>query len=91
MVKRLTLRLLAVALILGVGAMGFHAIAHWHANAYDDQHCRICQVAHAAAPQPAVHAVAQAPAPLARFAPVDEPTPDLEAVSTLSIPRAPPA
>lgn len=91
MTKRLIRHLLAIALILGVGAIGFHAVAHWHANAYDEQHCQICQVAHTAAPKPVVQAVVQGAVPIARFSPAKEPTPDLEDVPALSIPRAPPA
>jgi hypothetical protein len=72
-----------VALILAVGALGLHAAIHWQGPSYDEQHCQICQIGHAAIPQPAVETPVQAPA--------EEPTPDLEAVETLSIPRAPPA
>ncbi|MGD1210564.1 MAG: hypothetical protein ABR973_04300 [Candidatus Acidiferrales bacterium] len=89
--KRIALRLLAVALILTVSALGTHAVAHAHADAYDEQHCQVCHVGHAAIPQPAVQATVQAPAPIARFALAEQSTPDLEPVRTLSIPRAPPA
>jgi hypothetical protein len=89
--KRIDLRWLTVALILAVGALGIHAAIHWQGPSYDEQHCQICQIGHAAIPQPAVETPVQAPVPVARFAPAEEPTPDLEAIETLSIPRAPPA
>ncbi len=91
MAKRITLRLLAVALILTVCALGTHAVAHWHGHAYDEQHCQVCHIGHAAIPQPAVQSAIQAPLPVARFALAEQSTPDLEPVRTLSIPRAPPA
>jgi len=91
MAKRLSRHLLAIALILAVGALGVHAVAHWHAHSYDDQHCQICHVGHAAVPQPVVQIGVQAPLPVARFTPTEDFSLDLEASFTLSIPRAPPA
>jgi hypothetical protein len=91
MTKRLTRYLLAVALILSVGALGTHAVAHWHAHPYDEDHCQICHIGHAAIPRPAIQMAAQSPSPISRFALAEDFTPDLEAVRTLSIPRAPPA
>lgn len=91
MAKRISRYLLAGVLVLAVFALGTHAAAHWHAHDYDEQHCQICHVGHAAAPQPVVQASVQAPVPIARFAPSEHFAPDLEAVRTLSIPRAPPA
>jgi hypothetical protein len=91
MAKRISLRLLGIALILAIGLLGLHAAIDWHAHAYDEQRCQTCQIAHAAAPQSAVQVVAQAPAPIARFAPAEESTPEIKAFRTLSIPRAPPA
>jgi hypothetical protein len=91
MAKRTTLRLLAIALILTVCALGTHAVAHWHGQAYDEEHCQVCHIGHAAVPQPAVQSAVQAPVLVARFALVEQSTPDLEPVRTLSVPRAPPA
>lgn len=91
MAKRITLRLLAIALILAVGLLGLHAAVDWNAHTYDGQRCQTCQIAHAAAPQSVVHVVVQAPAPVARFAPAEDFRPDLEESRSLSIPRAPPA
>jgi hypothetical protein len=91
MAKRVTLRLLGIALILAVGLLGFHAAIDWHAHAHDEQRCQICQVAHAAPPQSVVQVVVQAPFPIARFTPNEQSNPDVETSRTLSIPRAPPA
>ena len=91
MAKRLSWHLLAIALILGVSALGTHAVAHWHAASYDEQHCQVCHVGNAAIPQPAAQSAIQAPVLVARFALAEQSTPDLEPARTLSIPRAPPA
>jgi len=91
MAKRITLRLLGVALIFAVGLLGLHATVDWHAHAYDEQRCQTCQVAHAAAPQSVVQVAVQVPVPIARFTPLEDSSPELEASHTLSIPRAPPA
>jgi hypothetical protein len=91
MTKRQILRVLAIALILSVGALGTHAVSHWHAHAYDEEHCQVCHIGHAAIPQPAIQVAAHAPLPVVRFVAAEGFTPDLEAARTLSIPRAPPA
>ena len=91
MAKRIARRLLAVAVVLAVLALGTHAVAFAHAHAYDEDHCQVCHVGHAAIPQPAVHVAMQAPAPIARFVTAEGSAPDLEPVPTLSSPRAPPA
>lgn len=91
MAKRTTLRLLAIALILAVGLLGLHAAIDWHAHADDEQRCQTCQIAHAAAPQLAVHVVVQAPVAIARFTPAEDCNSEVETSRTLSIPRAPPA
>jgi hypothetical protein len=91
MAKRIARRLLAVAVVLAVLALGTHAVAFAHAHAYDEDHCQVCHIGHAAIPQPAMHVAMQAPAPIARFVTAETSAPDLEPVRTLSSPRAPPA
>jgi hypothetical protein len=91
MAKSVIRRLFGIVLILAVSALSTHAVTHWHPHAYDEEHCQVCHVGHAAIPQPAAAVAAQAPAPVARFAPAENSTPDLETVRTLSSPRAPPA
>lgn len=88
--KRIAIRLLGVALIAAVAVLCTHAVGHWHANAYDELHCQACQAGHAANPQPPAHLTVQPPVLVARFAPADDRSPDLEPAGTLSIPRAPP-
>jgi hypothetical protein len=89
--KRIANRLLAVTAILALALLATHAVSHWHTNAYDEDHCQVCHVGHAAIPQPAAEVALQAPAPVARLAVGDESVPQLDFVGTLSIPRAPPA
>jgi len=91
MAKRLTVRALAIALILTMGALTTHALAHWHAQASNEQQCQICQVGHAAAPQATAPAAVQAPVPVGRFVAAEYFVPNLEPVYTPSNPRGPPA
>ena len=89
--KRLTIRFLAIALALAVVGLSTDAACHWHSQSYDEQHCQVCHIGHAAVPQTAAQVAVQAPAPIERFAHAEELGPDLAPVRTLSIPRAPPA
>ena len=91
MSKRTTNRLLAVVVILALAVLATHAVSHWHTHAYDEDHCQICHVGHAAIPQPAAQVALQAPVPAARLALAEESAPHLDFVYTLSITRAPPA
>jgi len=91
MSKRILMRVLAVALILTVGALAVHAASHWHADACGEQHCQICQVGHAAIPQSAPHVMMQPAVPVARFTPAEAPALIFEPVRDSSVPRAPPA
>jgi len=89
--NRIAIRLLGVALVLAIAALSTDAACHWHAQAYDEQHCQVCHIGHASVPQSATALSAYAPLPIARFAHVEELTPYLVPIRTLSIPRAPPA
>ncbi|HTX15952.1 MAG TPA: hypothetical protein VMD77_11705 [Candidatus Baltobacteraceae bacterium] len=91
MLKRSIPRVLAVALILTLSALTTHALAHWHAQASNEQHCQICQVGHVATPQAAAPAALQAPVPVARFVVAEHFVSILEPVYTPSNPRGPPA
>jgi hypothetical protein len=91
MVKQISRRVLAVALILTLGALATHALAHWHAQASNEQHCQICQVGHAAPPQAAAPVAIQAPVPVARFVLAEHFVSKLDPVYTPSNPRGPPA
>ncbi len=91
MVKRKTKRLLAVAVVLALALLATHAVSDWHIHSYDEDHCQICHVGHAAIPQAAAEVAVQAAAPVARIALAEEIAPEIDFVGTLSIPRAPPA
>lgn len=91
MTKQVANRLLTVSLILAVALLATHAVSHWHGHSYDEDHCQICHVGHAAIPQAAAQMAVQAAAPIGRVALAEEVAPDLDFVGTLSIPRAPPA
>jgi hypothetical protein len=91
MAKRITMRLLAAALILALIALGTHAVAHVHAHVSDEEHCQVCHIGHAAIPKPSVQVAAQMLVLMARFVPAEDSAPDLKTVCTLSVPRAPPA
>lgn len=88
MPRRLSMRVLAVVVILAMAALGLHVALHWHGQDFDN--CQACHVGHAAVPQPVVRLVAQTSRPVARFAPAEAPAVDLEPVCTHRIPRAPP-
>lgn len=90
MTRRITLRVLALALILAMGALGVHATSHWHTHASDDQQCQACHIGHAAIPQPAASGADLAPVTIARFSAAETSSPDFDAVHTPSVPRAPP-
>ena len=89
--KPLARRLLAIVAILALALLATHAVSHWHSHGYDEDNCQLCHVGHAAVPQPVAQVATQATAPVALFAVDDETAPDLDFVSTPSIPRAPPA
>jgi len=89
--KRKAISLLAIALVLAVVGLSTDAVCHWHSKAYDEQHCQVCHIGHAAVPQSAAQVSVQAPAPISRFAHTEEIAPYFVSVRTPSIPRAPPA
>jgi hypothetical protein len=84
-------RLLAIAVVLALAALSTHAVSHWHDHAYDEDHCQVCHVGHAAIPQTAAQVVEQAPASTERITLAEESAPRVDFVGTPSIPRAPPA
>jgi hypothetical protein len=90
MPKRITIRLLAVALILSVGCFAMQVAGHWHGHASDEQHCQICHVGHTAIPQTTAQVAKQQPAPIALLASSENQEFHLEPVCNLRIPRAPP-
>jgi hypothetical protein len=93
MPKRLTIRLLAVPLILAVFILGVQVVAHFDGISHDEAHCtcQVCHIAHAAIPQPAAQGQIQISLRVARFAQYEQSSLTVESASTPSIPRAPPA
>lgn len=91
MAKRITRGVLALALILTMGALTTHEVAHWHTQAANEQHCQICQVGHVSAPQAAAPAALEVPLPVARFVAAEHFVASLDPVETPSKPRGPPA
>jgi hypothetical protein len=89
--NRTTRRLLAIAVVLALAALSTHAVSHWHDHAYDEDHCQVCHVGHAAIPQTAAQVVEQAQASTERVIPAEESAARVHFVGTPSIPRAPPA
>ena len=86
-------RLLAVALILAVCALGVQVAAHFDGNSHDEAHCtcQVCHVAHAAIPKPGAPAQIRVPQRTSAFAALEESWSTADTASTPSIPRAPPA
>jgi hypothetical protein len=90
MQRRITSRLLAVALILSVGLFAMQTAGHWHGHASDEQHCQVCHVGHVAVPQAAARVALLAPATVVRFVPANEKFSEFETLCTHRSPRAPP-
>ena len=93
MSKRLSLRLLAIPLILAVFILGVQVVAHYDGNDHDEAHCtcQVCHVAHAAIPQPAAHVAFHTALFVASYLPIDESAFAVDVLATPAIPRAPPA
>jgi hypothetical protein len=91
MAKRSINRLLAVAVVLALALLATHAVSHWHTHAYDEDHCQVCHVGHAAIPQASAQVAVQMATPTARITLAEELAPRFDFVGTPSIPRAPPA
>jgi len=83
--------MLALALILTMGALTTHELAHWHSPASNEQQCQICQVGHVSAPQAAAPAALQVPIPVVKFVAAEHFVASLDPVETPSNPRGPPA
>ena len=90
MAKNIIRHVFGIALILAMIVLGTHTVACAHAHAYDEDHCQVCHIGHAAIPQPAVQVAAQVPVQSARFVPAENSAPELQRVRALSSPRAPP-
>lgn len=90
MPKRAAKLFLTIVLILAVCVLGAQSAGHWHENPLDEQHCQVCHIGHVPIPNPTIQTEANAPAPIARFIPAIESVHHIDAIRTLSSPRAPP-
>lgn len=91
--KPISIRLLALPLILTVFVLGAQAVTHSHGLSHDEDHCtcQVCHVGHAAIPQPNAQAQITAPLLIARFVPAEASSLLPEPSDINSSPRAPPA
>jgi len=91
MLKHVSIRLLATALLLAVCAMGVHAAIHWHHDGDGEQHCLACQVGHTSLPHSAPPPALSSFHLVARCVPATELPLGLEPLSAPKASRAPPA
>jgi len=93
MAKKITSRLLTIALVLAICAFATQGLAHSHGVTHDEDKCtcQVCHIGHAAIPQ-STHSGEILSSPLiVRFIPAEESEVAAEVIATSSIPRAPPA
>jgi hypothetical protein len=88
--KKLTQRLLAVAIVLAVVALTTGALTHVH-NAAAEATCQVCHISHASALGPAAPATVPTELRVTKLALVEEISPAIAPYRAPSIPRAPPA
>jgi hypothetical protein len=83
--------LLAVILAVAVVCFAFQAAGHWHSNSYEDQHCRVCHFAHAAAVDFSQGTALVVPATVQRLSSNLDIDPALDLIFHQLSSRAPPA
>lgn len=88
--KKLTQRLLAVAIVLAVIALTTGSITHVH-SAASEATCQVCHISHASAPGPSAPAAIPTEVRVTKFVPAEEISPAIAPYRAPSIPRAPPA
>ncbi|MGH9574986.1 MAG: hypothetical protein ACRD40_15825 [Candidatus Acidiferrales bacterium] len=88
--KKITQRVLAVAMVIAIVALTTGSVAHWHSTAASEANCQVCHVSHASAPGPSAPTV-QVSVPVAILALIEKASADLKPFRAPSIPRAPPA
>jgi hypothetical protein len=89
--SHITRRLLATVLVLAVVSFGLQAAAHWHSRSFEDQHCRVCHVAHSVTVDLSHGTGLQVPDAVVRLAQIRSIDPHLELISHQVSSRAPPA
>jgi len=89
--RRITYRLLATLLAFVVVSFALQTAGHWHSRSFEDQHCRVCQVAHSVAVDLSHGTGLQAPNAIVRLVQTRPVDPHLELISHQVSSRAPPA
>ncbi len=89
--RHITRRVLAILLALIVVAFALQAAGHWHNRPFDDQHCRVCHVAHSVTVDLSHRTGLEAPDTVVRLAQTRSIDPHLELISHQVSSRAPPA
>jgi hypothetical protein len=87
----ITPRLLATLLALVVVSFALQAAGHWHNRTFEDQHCRVCHVAHSVTVDLSHGTGLQTPDAVVRLAQTRSIDPHLELISHQVSSRAPPA
>jgi hypothetical protein len=78
-------------MVVLVVSFALQAAGHWHSRSFEDQHCRVCQVAHSVTVDLSHGTGLQAPDVVVRLVQTRSIDPDLELVSYQVSSRAPPA
>jgi hypothetical protein len=89
--RHITGGLLATLLAVVVVSFAFQAAAHWHNRSFEDQHCRVCHVAHSVTVDLSHGTGLEAPAAVVRLAQTQPVDPHLERISNQVSSRVPPA
>jgi hypothetical protein len=87
----ITRRLLATLLALVVVSFALQAAGHWHNRTFEDQHCRVCHVAHSVTVDLTHGTGLEKPDAVVRLAETRSIDPPLELISHQASSRAPPA
>jgi hypothetical protein len=89
--RRTVHRALAIIVAALVVSFALQAAGHWHNRSFEDQHCRVCHVAHSVTVDLAHGSGLQAPDAVVRLVQTRPVDPHLELVSHQVSSRAPPA
>ena len=89
--RHITRRVLATLLALVVVSFALQAAGHWHNRSFEDQHCRVCHVAHSVTVDLSHGTGLQAPNTVVRPIQTRSVEPHLEFISHQVSSRAPPA
>lgn len=88
--KKLTQRLLAIAIVLAVVTLTTGSLIHIH-TAASEASCQVCHISHASAPGPSAPAAVPMQGRVTKLILAEEISPAIAPYRAPSIPRAPPA